>query len=60
MTTTVINMQETISKIREEKLDCKILVGGAVLTPEYALEINADYYCKDARETAEIANLIFK
>ena len=60
MTTTVINMQETISKIREEKLDCKILVGGAVLTPEYALEINADYYCKDARETAEIANMIFK
>ena len=60
MTTTVINMQETIKKIREENLDCKILVGGAVLTPEYAKTINADYYCKDARETAQIANFIFK
>lgn len=60
MTTTVVNMQETICKIKEEKLDCKILVGGAVLTPEYAETINADFYCKDARETAEVANNFFK
>ena len=32
-------------------IDCKILVGGAVLTPEYAKEIGADYYAKDAKET---------
>ena len=38
---------------------CKTLVGGAVLTPEYAAEIGADYYAKDAAESARIAEEVF-
>ncbi|MCD7820755.1 MAG: hypothetical protein LUG64_00890 [Clostridiales bacterium] len=34
---------------------CKIWVGGAVLTPEYAAEIGADYYAKDAKQSVDIA-----
>lgn len=42
MTTTLVSMKETIALIRENNLDCKVMVGGAVLTPEYAKEIDAD------------------
>ncbi|MBK5253155.1 MAG: homocysteine S-methyltransferase family protein [Peptostreptococcaceae bacterium] len=59
MTTTVISMEETIKQLREANLDCIIVVGGAVLTPDYAKKIDADYYCKDARETVEVANKVF-
>lgn len=59
MTTTVVSMEETIELIRKENLDCKVVVGGAVLTPEYAEMIKADYYCRDARETAKVANAFF-
>lgn len=55
MTTTVVSMAETIQAIRESGHDCKIWVGGAVLTPEYAKEIGADYYAKDAKESVDIA-----
>ncbi|MDN0055794.1 homocysteine S-methyltransferase family protein [Collinsella ihumii] len=55
MTTTVKNMEETIRLLRAEVPDIKVLVGGAVLTPEYAARIGADYYAKDAAETARIA-----
>ena len=48
MTTTLVSMKETIALIRENNLDCKVMVGGAVLTPEYAKEIDADFYAKDA------------
>jgi 5-methyltetrahydrofolate--homocysteine methyltransferase len=48
MTTTVVSMAETIKAIRESGHDCKIWVGGAVLTPEYAEEIGADGYSEDA------------
>ena len=58
MTTTVVSMEETIRAIREAGLDCKIMVGGAVLTPEYAAEIGADYYAKDARQSVEIARQV--
>ena len=37
------------------KLDCKVMVGGAVLTPSYAKDIGADYYCKDAKASADLA-----
>lgn len=47
MTTTVVSMEETIKQLRE-KCDCRVMVGGAVLTEEYAKSINADYYAKDA------------
>ena len=50
MTTTVPAMQETIALLKEKAPYCKITVGGAVLTQEYANEIKADYYAKDAME----------
>lgn len=59
MTTTVVSMEETIKLIREENLDCKVVVGGAVLTPEYAEMIKADFFCRDARETAKVAKDFF-
>ena len=58
MTTTVVSMEETIRALREAGLDCRIMVGGAVLTPEYAAEIGADYYAKDARQSVEIARQV--
>lgn len=54
MTTTVPNMAETIELLRKEH-DCKVMVGGAVLTPEYADEIGADFYCKDAMAAVRCA-----
>ena len=59
MTTTVKNMEKTIKAVREEVLDCKIMVGGAVLTSDYAEMIEADFYARDAREAVEIAKEIF-
>ncbi len=58
MTTTVVSMAETIRAIRASGHDCKIMVGGAVLTPEYAEEIGADYYAKDAKQSADIARQV--
>lgn len=58
MTTTLVSMKETIELIHENNLDCKIFVGGAVLTPEYAKEIHADFYAKDAKESVDIAKKI--
>lgn len=60
MTTTLVSMKETIELIKNNGLKCKIIVGGAVLTPEYAKEIGADYYAKDAKESVDIAKKIFK
>lgn len=59
MTTTVPAMEETIRLIHGEYPDVKIVVGGAVLTPEYAEMINADYYAADAMETVRIAQNTF-
>ena len=58
MTTTLKSMEETIKLIRENNLDCKVVVGGAVLTPEYAEKIGADFYAKDAKETVDIARRV--
>ena len=58
MTTTLRSMEKTIHAIRKEKLDCKIMVGGAVLTEEYALSIGADFYAKDAKQSADIAKRV--
>ncbi|MBO4558624.1 MAG: homocysteine S-methyltransferase family protein [Lachnospiraceae bacterium] len=55
MTTTVHNMEETIALLHESCPDCKIMVGGAVLTAELAKSIGADYYSKDAAGSAKIA-----
>jgi 5-methyltetrahydrofolate--homocysteine methyltransferase len=59
MTTTVISMKETIEALRENNLDCKIFVGGAVLNESYAEMIGADFYARDARESVKIAEGIF-
>ena len=59
MTTTLKSMEETIAALHTAKLDCKIMVGGAVLTPEYAEKIGADWYAKDAKRSADIAKEFF-
>ena len=58
MTTTVASMADTIAAIRKSGHNCKIMVGGAVLTPDYAAEIGADYYAKDAKQSADIARMV--
>lgn len=58
MTTTLGSMEETIKLLHENNVNCKIVVGGAVLTPEYAKKIKADFYAKDAKETVDIAKQV--
>lgn len=60
MTTTVANMEETIRLLRRECPDCRVMVGGAVLTEAYAKKIGADYYCKDANADVKIAQAVFE
>jgi 5-methyltetrahydrofolate--homocysteine methyltransferase len=55
MTTTVGAMAETVKLLRDEGVDCKTCVGGAVVTQEYADEIGADFYGKDAMRTVRFA-----
>lgn len=55
MTTTVPNMQATIEALHAANLPCKVMVGGAVLTPGFAAQIGADFYAKDAKASADIA-----
>ena len=55
MTTTVTNMETTIQLLKKKKPDCKVVVGGAVLTQEYADSIGADHYAKDAMATVYYA-----
>lgn len=59
MTTTLKSMENTIKLLREREISCKVVVGGAVLTPEYAERIGADYYAKDAKETVDIAKAVY-
>ncbi|MBQ9208507.1 MAG: homocysteine S-methyltransferase family protein [Oscillospiraceae bacterium] len=59
MTTTVVSMEETIKLLREKKPDCKVAVGGAVMTQEYADAIGADFYGKDAMATVRYADSLF-
>jgi len=60
MTTTVPAMEETIKLLRKETPWCKVIVGGAVLNPEYANAIGADKYAKDAMEAVRFAEEIDK
>lgn len=55
MTTTVNAMERTIELLHRELPDCKICVGGAVLTADYAKKIGADAYCADAPSTVKFA-----
>lgn len=58
MTTTVPAMKETIELLKKELPECKTVVGGAVLTEDYAKMIGADKYAKDAMETVRYAESI--
>ena len=60
MTTTVISMEQTIQLLRKQKPDTKIVVGGAVLTQEYADSIGADCYARDAMATVHYAEQVFE
>lgn len=60
MTTTVVSMEETVKLIRQNGLDVKVFVGGAVLNKEYADMIGADAYCKDALASVNFANDFFE
>ena len=59
MTTTVTSMEETIRQLHEAAPQCKIMVGGAVLTQEYADMIHADHYSRDAMGSVRYANELF-
>ena len=58
MTTTVPAMRETILALRAAAPKCRIIVGGAVLTPDYAKAIGADHYAADAMESVKIASML--
>lgn len=59
MTTTVVSMENTIKLLRRETPDVKIFVGGAVLTEDYAMQIGADAYCRDAMASVRYCQKIF-
>ncbi len=59
MTTTVRSMGDTIKALKAAGSDAKVMVGGAVLNEEYAALVGADYYAKDAAESAKIAGIVF-
>ncbi|TWH76918.1 homocysteine S-methyltransferase family protein [Sedimentibacter saalensis] len=59
MTTTMKSMEDIIEELRDNGIDCPVMVGGAVLTAEYARNMGADYYAKDAKEAVEIARKVF-
>jgi len=59
MTTTLPSMEETIKLLHTMEQPPIIFVGGAVVTPEYAKKMGADYYAKDAKESVEIARKVF-
>lgn len=58
MTTTVKNMEQAIAAVKQAAPECKIMVGGAVLTADYAELIAADFYARDARAAVEIARQV--
>lgn len=60
MTTTVVNMEATIKLLREHHVNCKVMVGGAVLTQEYADMIGADFYSKDAMGSVRYVNELYE
>lgn len=59
MTTTVANMELTIRMLNQELPECKVMVGGAVLTQTYADMIGADFYSRDAMGSVRYANELF-
>ena len=60
MTTTVPAMEQTIALLRQRAPWCKVIVGGAVLTEEYAKKIGADCYGKDAMATVRFCESVYR
>ena len=58
MTTTLPSMEETIARLRAAGLPCQVVVGGAVLTAEYAQKIGADFYARDAKQSVDVARQV--
>lgn len=54
MTTTMMRMKEVVEYAKQENIDAKIMIGGAVITQSFAEEIGADGYSKDAQEAVEV------
>lgn len=59
MTTTLKSMERTIRALRDSGHDCRIMAGGAVLTPDYAQAIGADFYVRDAKASVDAAKAFF-
>ena len=59
MTTTARNIAVTVRALRDSGAPCKIMVGGAVVTQAFADQIGADYYAKDAAQSARVAARVF-
>ena len=59
MTTTVVHMEETIALLRQQAPQVQVVVGGAVLTAEYAERIGAHCYAKDAMATVHFAQQVY-
>ena len=59
MTTTAQNIAVTIRALREAGAPCKVMVGGAVVTQSFADRIGADYYTRDAAQSARVAAEVF-
>ncbi len=60
MTTTMVEMKEVVQRVKKEKLSCKVMIGGAVITADYAKEIGADGYSKDAAEAVKLAKSLLE
>ncbi len=60
MTTTMQRMREVVTLVNEKALDCKVMIGGAVTTPEYALEIHADAYSSDAADAVKVVKRLLE
>lgn len=58
MTTTMVYMKEIIECVKQNRLDVKVIIGGAVITESYAKEIGADGYSKDANEAVKVVKAI--
>ena len=59
MTSALPALEMTVKLLLEEAPDCKIMLGGAVLTEKYVKSIGAHYYCPDAKSDADIAKEVF-
>ena len=60
MTTTMIEIDDVVKKLREAGSTAKVMVGGAAVTPEYAQEAGADFYAADGVAAVRLAKELMK